>query len=253
MSQIKSISNELLAAALRAPAGCPPEERFAKAASGELAEAELADLMEHAKSCPTCAAELDLARAFAEDIPEAGSRARADVDAVVERLRSPVAPTNERELAPVVPIGPSRSRRRAGSHWQRWAALAATLAAIAVGVSLQQARSGPVVPSLAGPDVVRGGELRLSTPLGELPTVPGRVEWTPIDGAVRYELEILGVDDAVVLATSTDATGIELSDEQRGRIESYVRYRVRVVAYDEGGALVARSEPVELFVAPVPK
>jgi hypothetical protein len=46
---------DLLAAALRAPGGCPPLPRLAAAGTGELAGEELAEIERHALACASCA------------------------------------------------------------------------------------------------------------------------------------------------------------------------------------------------------
>ena len=246
-----NVLSATVAAALRAPAGCPPLDRLAAAAHGELPEAERTSVLNHAASCPTCAAELDLARSFAGELPAEASAEGGDVAWVVERLRSTSASSAERPMAPVVPIS---SRRPAAAAWRGWAALAATLAAVGIGLTLtlpqRPAEAPPAVPSLLGDDVLRGGRIELESALGTLASAPERIAWRAVAGAVRYRLEIVGVDDAVVVGLDSAMPFVEIPVAERSRLETMVRYRIRVSAFDADGALVAASDPLELAIDP---
>lgn len=252
MTNQSVLSADLVAAALRAPAGCPPIERLAAAASSrdpnaELSQTELASLLRHADSCPSCAAELDLARSFDADLPGSSSAEGVDLAWVVERLRAGSSPRSERPLARVVSIA---SRRPATDSWRGWAALAATLAAIGIGLALSLPQREPAVGSLVGDDVVRGGRIELETALGTLTEAPARIAWRPVAGAVRYRLEIVGVDDGVVVGLDAATPSVELPAAERARLETFVRYRVRVSAFDASEARIALSAPLALSLEP---
>src|SRR5262245_30311482 len=77
---------------------CPPPESYLRDA--ELSDAERGRIEAHARSCPACAAERELARSFGEPV-----HAQADTDAIVQKLQTS-APWHARTAssASVTPI-----------------------------------------------------------------------------------------------------------------------------------------------------
>lgn len=246
MSDTKRIPVGTLAAALGAGPDCPAPERLAMAAADELPAVERERILAHAAGCATCAAELELARGFAR---EADPAEAADVAWIVGRL-------NDRTAAAPAPVGarvlPMRARRApaASARVTIWAA--AACATLAVGLSLWAVREErpPGLPERPIEDVVRGGSIEWTTPLGTLASAPGELAWRPVAGAARYHVTILDVADRVVVEASPSAPRWTLGVAERGRLETFVLYRVRVVALDAAGRELAASEAAELRLEP---
>ena len=244
MSDMNRFPAGTLAAALGAGVDCPDAARLVMALAGELPAPERERVLAHAATCPACAAELELARGFER---EASAEETADVAWIVDRL--------ERRAAPAAPAGkvlPMRSRRAplAATRWSLWAA--AACAVLAIGLSLSALRDGraPGLPERPLEDVVRGGSISWTTPLGTLAAAPAELAWRPVVGAVRYRVEILDVADRALLATTTAAPAWTLSAAERARLETFVLYRVRVVAFDAAGRELAASAAAELRLEP---
>ena len=232
---------ELLARALERTAVCPPLERLAAAALGDLDPAAAALVAEHARGCPACAAELALARGF-----EAEPAPSAEIDGVVDRLRGGQPATGAR----VVEFRPRSAPRPAASRSYRWAA--AAMLVLGLGLAWQATRSS-LPPDLVGPGgsgVVRGGEIEPLSPIGETAGAPAEIVWTAVPGAARYRVELLDVAGDRLGGGETSATTFALSAELRARLLPRARYGWRVVALAADGSETARSETVEFEVRP---
>jgi len=237
---------ELLALALGRTSECPPLERLAAAALGDLTEAERAALLAHAERCPACGAEVALAAGFAEP----GGVDDAEVERVVERLRA-AGPGAGRVLA--FPAPRAAGARSAAPVWARWAA--AALVVLGVGFLWQASRTA-LPPEITGPgtiDVVRGGEIEVDAPVGEVIGVPGALSWRPVAGAALYRVELLDVAGDPLGGGETVATRFELDPALAGRLRERARYAWRVSALDASGRELARSAVVEISILPVSK
>lgn len=235
------LSIDELDAALRAGDGCPATARLAAAAAGELAADELRALEAHAAGCAACAAELELARGFFE--PAAAS---AELDELLARLPArPGAPAPSARILPMRSRPGARPARRVA-----WAAAASVLLAVALGVVALRDGSAPGLPDRPLDDVVRGGRIDWTTALGTLPAAPGRLAWGAVAGADRYRVEIFGVDALPIAAAEVERAEWTLAPGDRGRLETHVTYRVRVVALDPSGAELAASDFAELRIEP---
>jgi hypothetical protein len=241
---IPPIPISALEAALAGPGAHPPIERLAATAAGELLAAEAAAIEAHAATCAACGAELELARGFA-----AAPADDADVRWVVERLgagaeRAAGAPP----LAKILPMrGPSAPARR----WTVWAAAASVVLAAALGLTALRDARPPALPERPLKDVVRGGEIVWQTPTGALAEAPEIFAWEPVAGAARYRIEILDVLGARVAGAEVGEPRWAPSAAERVALESFVTYRVRLVALDPAGGEVAGSV-TELRVEPAP-
>jgi hypothetical protein len=235
---------ELLARALERTSECPPLETLAATALGDLPQAERAPVLAHAESCPACGAELALATGFAE---ESGLSADA-VERVVERLRA-TSPAGGRVIA--FPAARADGARHAVPRWTRWAA--AALVVVGVGFLWQASRTA-LPPELAGPggtDVVRGGEIEVEAPVGEVTGVPAELSWRPVAGAVVYRVELLDVAGDPLGGGETAATRFELPASLAEKLRPRARYGWRVTALDAGQHELARSAVVEISILPV--
>lgn len=235
---------ELLARALSRGPECPPLERLAELVHGEVAAAERAALEAHAATCPACAAELELARAFDPAAADAGEAAA--IEGVVAVLAG-------RDTAGRVLEFRGPRERRAGAAasptWMRWAA--AALMVLGLGVALQTVRRA-LPPELTGPvdgDVVRGGELSVIAPVGEVAAVPGELVFDSATGAARYRVELVDVAGATLWSAEVAASPARLDAAARALLRPHATYAWRVVALAADGAELTRTAPVE-FILP---
>lgn len=237
--------SESLRAAWSPETGCPSPEDYLRLASGEAAPEEGRRLEEHADRCPACAAERDLARLFAAPPEEIASR-QEDVDHVVSRLEALRLPETPRPLA--FPA----ARRKAVPAWAGSLA-ALLLLAVALGVYLAR----PAAPPLRSPGegagtgaVVRGGEVRLIAPVGELPVLPRELRWEGLDGAGSYRVTLRAVDESVIWQATVEEPSASLPGEVAGRLHAGVLYTWSVEALDERGAGLAPPGTARFRVRP---
>lgn len=245
MSDGKRIPVDVLAQALRPGAECPEPERLIGAAAGELPGPERERILAHAAGCAACAAELEL---FASYRRQPAAEEAADLEWIAQRLAAaPVAGP-----APIAKVLPMRLRRTAGAprRWTLWAAAAS--AVLAVGLSLWVVRDGvaPALPDRPAADVVRGGSIAWTTPLGTLPEAPVELAWEAVPGAARYRVEVVDVAGRTRLEATPEAPRWKLDGSERARFETFVLYRVRVSAFDAAGRELAASEAADLRLEP---
>lgn len=247
-------------------AGCPPAESYLDLAEGALDETAAARLEAHAEACPACAAERELARAFASGEPGEGFDAGtlAGVVAEVERglpVRAPAdaAPgAGESRILPfarpVPAAGPAAARPllRPRPSWMRWAA--AALLVLAAGLAYRGLP--PSMPPLPAPEsggVVRGGEVELSAPAGDLAELPAELRWEPFPGAARYRVRLLAVDDEVLWEGETGEARVALPADLLQTLHRAVSYRWTVEALDSARKPLALSEPGRFRALPEPE
>jgi hypothetical protein len=224
---------------------CPPPEAFLEAETGALDPEARRRLLEHAESCPACAAERDLARMF-DAGPEAGDVRPEDVAYVVGRLEeaSPVRPAAK----PAGQVVPFPARRRSAVWVTRLAAAAMIL--LAAGLFLQRYFAAPPLPAPPSSGVVRGGEVEPLVPIGDVEAVPAELRWAPRPGAVSYRVRLQTVDDTVLWEATVPVPPARLPAEVAGRLQRAVVYVWSVEALDPAGARLASSESVRFRVRP---
>ena len=237
---------------------CPAPARWLALASGPVAADERRRLEGHLAHCPACAAELELARAFAAPVDAADT----DVAYVVAALRAhgplaAVTPAGSRGIEESAPASSAPAvlpwrGRPATPVWQRWAAAAVLVCGVGVGVVLLRDQlltgwatgSPPPLGATPATDVVRGGVIEVEGPVGEVATAPERLAWRPSAGASAYQLRLTRVDGSVVWETATAATSVDLPVAIRSALLPGVAYQWRVEARDTTAAVVGRSEEI---------
>jgi hypothetical protein len=234
--------------ALGRGAGCPPIERLVDAAFAEEPTAEERALLAHASGCAACAAELELAGAFTGAARSAGEaeeiawiESRVDVAKALPERGSKGAESPS--LARVLPMRRKESKPQAPAAWTRWAAAALILVGIGVTLRYSGPARPPALPDGPATDLVRGGQLFLEGPVGELAVRPARFDWQSVPGAVSYVLEVRDVAGDLVERAETGASALETAGPFASRLESHVSYSWIVVARDAAGLEIARSSP----------
>lgn len=231
---------DLLRRALAPTAACPPPERLAAAALGELPVAETAEVEAHAATCAACGAELDLGRSVAAPLADADERARLE-DVLARLAAGRAAGTG----APARVLAFERPRERRGARpmraWTRWAAAALVLLAVALAARTMRPPLPPEVLPPGEGDLVRSGEIELEAPLGVTAAIPAELVWRPVAGAGHYEVELLDVaGERLWTATVTEGRA-ELPEVARQLLRPRASYAWRVRAFDAGGREIGRS------------
>ena len=192
------------------PANCPDPAELAVFFEGKLTDVQRPDIVAHVANCLECRNALGaLGRMSASELPEV----------------------------------PSELRTIAAGHlsFRRWRSAAAVLAAaacvlFAVSIARQspeQAGNSASTPGVAvpsdSPDDVRartaGGAPQLMEPKGGATLSSStRFEWTPVAGAVQYQLHVLTADGEVVFDATTAATSIEFggAEDRQGPFYAWV-------------------------------
>lgn len=257
-----------LRAAYEPGAGCPPPERYLEAEMGELPAEERRLLEEHARTCPACNAEQELARLFHGAPEEAGVEAEG-LAHVVARLeeaspvrtaeprieRGKVVPFPARSPQPAQPAQPAAAPVRKASPVRSWRLAAAAVLALTGGLTLWTLR--PTTAPLPAPpgesQVFRGGELEAVSPRGEMENAPTELHWEERAGSNSYRVRLSTIDDAVLWEEVVTAPPARLPQEVAARLDRAVVYFWTVEALDAAGARLGVSEPVRFRIRPEPE
>jgi hypothetical protein len=173
---------------------CPDAAELSAFFEGRLDESRRADVIAHLADCAECRAALG----------------------ALGRLTTSGLPMVPAALLETAAGRPSRPR------WTRAAAVIAAAACVLFAVSISRdapeqpgtAVSTPAAIASEPPDDVRakapGAAPQLMEPkVGATLSTPTRFEWTPVAGAVQYQLHVLTGDGEIVFDATTTETGIE--------------------------------------------
>jgi len=221
-----------LATAYATSPGCPQPEVFVAAAWDALDADERRLLERHLEDCPACAAERELARSF--ESPIGNDAPDPDVEWVVAELA-------RARLAPAA--------RRGRFDWG-WASAAAVVLLAAGGYVALREGPPPLAPPSARPVVLRGADIELIAPRGDIATVPVELRFAAIAGAARYQVKILGVDDGVLWEQAVPSPPATIPAIVRDTLAEAVVYRFQVEAFDANGARLAVSATASFRVVP---
>ena len=236
---------------------CPDIERWAELADGRLSDESRLALEEHARVCPLCRTELELAREFAQPAqashPAKPMQEASDVAYVVSALERRFGSAGGESVADRV-----RGKVVAFPSSRTWTRRYAPLAAAAVLVLAlgYWGRSGtPGLPDPQNGAVLRAGLLEIEGPMGDLAGGPQDGElsftWRRAAEAAVYRVTLVDVTDRVLWTQETPAgaaTGgggstvtIQLPSAARGGLTDRTRYRWRVEALGPDGAAIGES------------
>jgi hypothetical protein len=236
---------EALRQAYEEPGACPPPEAYLAEELAILAPEERARLERHAESCPACSAERDLARTFERSDALSASESR-DVARIARRLERR-APGRPRGLAGLLRFPALGGFSKAPAF--RMAAAAVLV--LVIGVAVQTTRSGqPGLPDAPTDSVVRGGEIGVVSPLGDLDELPGELVWEAVAGAVGYRVKLQTVDDTVLWESAVNAPSAELPEEVLSKLHRAVSYGWSVEALDAEGRTLAASASASFRARP---
>ena len=227
----------ILSAALRPGPDCPDVETLTTCLERSERDPLRLQTERHLESCLHCAAELRLFQEF-----ESGA-VRPEESAAVNWIAAQLA--KQATPAKAAP---------AETWWQRWftpkvltgfAAVAAA-AVLAIGVSMQPARSGR---DLGTVPEFRNEVLRTQTM--ELDELPGKFAWKPVAGAASYEITARTVDQNILFHDFLTTQTLAFPPEVAALVGSGKLVSWEVVARDPSGTEIARSGVQQLKKVPV--
>jgi hypothetical protein len=231
---------ELLERAYPGP-DCPPPEVYLSDAA--LNAADRSRVEAHARTCPACAAERELARSF-----DATGKQSEDAEAIVQKLQTS-APWKSRKVTPMSgrPRTTERNRRRPAFMGLPLAMAAGVL--IAVGAALQLL--GPHAPPIGAPgtgSAMRGADIEVMTPAGDIATAPDELDWQDVPNAVSYRVRILLVDGEPLWTETVAGSPAKLPQLTASALHASVLYRWQVEALDANGTRIAWSKPTQFRI-----
>jgi hypothetical protein len=92
-----------------------------------------------------------------------------------------------------------------------------------------------------GDEVTRSMAITVRAPVGNQAEPPQRLEWLPVDRAVRYRVRMLEVDRREIWSTSTSAPEVALPPDVRSSITPGRTFEWDVTAYDSADRAIAES------------
>src|SRR5207302_8433018 len=92
-------------------------------------------------------------------------------------------------------------RRLLRMRWLSPAAVAMAGILIAIAVGVEWRRNGAPqlrAPNQAEEEILRSGSIQMTSPAGDLRTVPTRIAWQPTPSAAQYRVSLLEVDHSEI-------------------------------------------------------
>jgi len=122
---------------------------------------------------------------------------------------------------------------------------------LAVGLGYRMLNNpSPSLPAPPQNETVRGAEVEVVAPVGEVPEIPGELRWEPVPGAASYRVRLSAADGTVLWDGTAAAPPVRLPAEVGARLHRAVVYVWTVEALDSNGARLAQSEPVRFRARP---
>lgn len=208
---------------LEPTADCVPLERL----GDELTTMEQA----HVAQCPRCQAELALFASLDAAEPRPGEGAAVAWIAAETRRRL--------GAAGLVPAPEPAAAPRRTSWLPSWALMAASLVAVIGGAFLLRAPA--VTIDVPAGEVYRSAGLEVVAPSGDVEAVPEAFTWTPVTGAVRYDLRVREVDGTELWRGTSPDPRLELPAAVRTEVLPAKTLEWQVIASDAGGRSLADS------------
>lgn len=230
------MERKVLNDALRPGPECIDVEQLARFVDAALPDDERRRVAAHVDACLTCQAEVAFLQAFTDT--RVSREESAAIDGVVSELRRRPSPI------PAARVDEPRAPRSISLGMLR-AFLAATAALLVVAGSFFMFRSqAPQFPRDidAGGGATRSLTVTVRGPIGDVTSVPARLEWQAVAGAVRYRARIMEVDRTEVWSAEVGEPGVELPAAVRARIVPAKTLLWDVTAYGVSNAPIAASE-----------
>jgi hypothetical protein len=186
---------------------------------------------DHLDGCARCQTEQALWREFD------GAEPTADEGAAVQWIVAELA-RRHHGRTPAAPLAP---RRWFSAPIRTWAAALAMLAVVITVGYVAWDREPNVRAPIGSADTYRTAGLRAVAPVGDVSTVPTRLEWVAVNGAVGYDVEVLEVDRTPLWRTVTSTVGVELPPTIASILRPGKPLLWQVRARDAGNRVIADS------------
>jgi hypothetical protein len=216
-------SRTVLRNALEPTPECVDISRFGQ----ELTGSEKAHLAE----CPRCEAEFALWREFEESTPT------ADEGAAVQWI---VSDLRRRQSS-------STAKRAFAHNWVAaflrpsvLAAAASVLLAVGIGYMALEPEPPIARPESRG-QVYRSEQIDVVAPVGEVTSPPRELSWSNVDGATRYDVQVLEIDNTVLWQGSSSTAHVTLPSTLVRQFVPGKSVLWEVTARDAAGASLASS------------
>lgn len=213
---------------------CATTDMLANTPHSALSEAQRLELVKHLANCANCRTELALWLSFQQAQPRRIEA--ADVAWIVNRLHG----------------GWQREEQPSAAWWQKMFRIPTLQPVLAVAAVMLMMVSisvwkNPGEPRLAVSEetTMRSSPLTVLSPAGDLEASPSRMEWTPVAGAVRYDVQLMEVDRSVVWSSSSPAAAIAIPMEVQLKLRSGSPYLWQVEAIQINGQRLAVSSVAE--------
>lgn len=184
----------------------------------------------HLRTCPRCEAEFLLWQSFHD------SRPVADEGAAVQWVVSEV---RRRRTAAPAPAAPWRGWLTA-IGWRPLAGLAVLVLVVGTGVLIRDPEPRIVSPA-PGEQTYRTNTVTVVAPTGDLPRPPTVLSWMAVEGASRYDVQVLEVDRVQLWSASASTTRLELPRAVLERVVPGKTLLWTVTAIDGSGRPIAES------------
>ena len=192
----------------------------------------------HVADCPRCQSEISMLRSFEYSVPSKDEGAAvAWIAAQLERNQQARSAQPVKSVA--VPFW------RAMFRLPYMAAAAALAVAITLGISLYVNDGGrPPLDTHLGTDMMRSGDIRLTTPSGALSQAPDQLSWEAWPGAASYSVQITGIDidHTVVWKGQTAATSVTVTPDMKLQMRPGKPLEWTVTALDATGKELATGK-----------
>jgi hypothetical protein len=220
--------------AVSATSECPGIEMLEQVMEGTAKDPRTQN---HVSTCPHCQAELAMLRKF--EYGEASADEGAAVAWIAAQLQR-----NQKEAAKPVP--------QAIPFWRSMfrvpymAAAAALIVAGSLGISLYESEhfKKPSIDNGYGYSPLRSGQIRLTSPTGDLVQPPEHLNWEAVKGATSYTVVITAVDidKTLVWQGQSSENNLTVGPELKSKIHPGKPLTWKVIALDSTGKELATGE-----------
>ena len=238
MSDMKPNERALLKSALSTAGDCPDLTA--------LASADLSPNIErHLSGCSRCRTELAMLREF-----ENGN-ANPEEAAAVHWIQDELQRRVPEFASPIASPAPTSIWDRIG-HWvadlfspRRRFTLAmvgvSLLLLITAGIYSRRGSEAPLT-NPAHPAVWRSGQLTPLSPIGDITQTPASFRWESVPGAVKYVVQLRGVDGAELWHGESTESSIEPPSEIRHLLTPGRAFHWKVDAQNAAGETIASTD-----------
>jgi hypothetical protein len=209
---------------------CKYEEFIDNYLFNRLSEEEREAFERHYFDCPVCFAQMKEKETLISAIKTQGHKIFQDV---------------EQEEAQRMPLLEQITAFLTPKQWALATATAALLLVVALTVVPNLTTTQPEF--FVNDDVVRGGSIKLISPVITVDAFPSEFRWESLGEDVEYKIEIFNHN--LMWSATTTEDHIDLPDEVKNRMVNGEKYSWQVKAFSKEGAMIAVSSRVQFPVS----